>query len=104
MELLNDAGSRHAAANPISGAHSMWKIVLHIAAWTGAALCRVSGKTVDLTPAQDWPPAVDASDESWRAPARTLAESKSPLPPSSPLSGEHSVSRGPNRSAEEEMR
>ena len=57
----------------------MWKIILQIAAWTDAALCRVSGKTIDVTPAQDWPP-------------------------SSPLSGEHSVSQGPNRRAEEEMR
>ena len=104
MELLDDADWRKAEAKPISGAHSMWKIVLHIAAWTDAALCRVSGKAVDLAPAQDWPPTVDASDETWRAPARTLAESKSPLLPSSPLSGEHSVSRGPNRSAGEEMR
>jgi uncharacterized damage-inducible protein DinB len=72
MELLNDVDWRQAAAKPIAGAHSIWEIVLHIAAWADAAERRSRGKTVELTPAEDWPPVTDASEESWRTSVRTL--------------------------------
>ena len=32
-ELLADVSAEQAAARPLPGAHSMWEIVLHIAAW-----------------------------------------------------------------------
>lgn len=73
MEILHDADWRQAAAKPIAGAHSIWGIVLHIAAWAAAALLRASGERMDLTPAQDWPQVADASEQSWPTSVRTLA-------------------------------
>src|SRR6266699_138715 len=56
-ELLAQVSCEQAAARPIPGAHSIWEIVLHVAAWAEIALARVHGdRTGAPTPAQDWPP------------------------------------------------
>jgi uncharacterized damage-inducible protein DinB len=57
MELLADIDAAKAAARRIAGAHSIWELSLHIAAWNKAAVRRLSG---DVT---------DTSDEAWQ---RTL--------------------------------
>jgi uncharacterized damage-inducible protein DinB len=36
MQILEGITAAQAAAHPASGAHSIWEIVLHIAAWEGA--------------------------------------------------------------------
>src|SRR5208282_5159451 len=59
------------AARPIKGAHTIWELVLHIAAWDGAVLRRLGGAAVELSDAENFPPVTDASDAAWR---RALAE------------------------------
>jgi uncharacterized damage-inducible protein DinB len=55
-EVLADVSHEQAAARPISGAHSIWEIVLHVTAWAEIALARVHGRrTGDPTPDEDWP-------------------------------------------------
>ncbi len=76
-ELLAQVSCEHAAARPIPGAHSIWEIVLHVAAWAEIALARVHGdRTGDPAPEEDWPP-VPGSDPAadWQAALERLRDS-----------------------------
>jgi uncharacterized damage-inducible protein DinB len=66
-DLLADVSAADAAAHPIPGAHGVWEILLHIAAWEGAVLKRLAGGEVGLPDEGDWPPIADAGDAAWRA-------------------------------------
>jgi uncharacterized damage-inducible protein DinB len=54
------------AARPIARAHTIWELVLHIAAWDGAVLRRLGGVAVELSDAENFPPVTDASEPAWR--------------------------------------
>ena len=66
LELLAGVNAKTAAAHPIKNAHSIWELVLHIAAWDGAALKRTGGTAVELRDEQNFPPVKDTSDAAWR--------------------------------------
>ena len=66
FEILNGVTATQAAAHPIKNAHSVWELVLHIAAWDGAVLRRMGGGAVTLSDAENFPPVKDASDAAWR--------------------------------------
>lgn len=56
--LLADVTARQASARPLPNAHSIWEIVLHLAAWLRIARERLSAtQTRDHTDAENWPPA-----------------------------------------------
>jgi len=65
LELLNGVNAKVAAAHPIKDTHSIWELVLHIAAWDGAVLTRTGGKAVKLSDKQNFPPVEDTSDAAW---------------------------------------
>jgi len=66
LELLSDVDAASAAAHPLPDAHSIWELVLHIAAWDGAVNRRlVTGKAVTLNASQDFPPVTDQSKAAW---------------------------------------
>ena len=67
LEVLKDVTAVRAAAKPIPGAHSIWEIVLHVAAWEDVARRRFSGEPVSLTDAEDWPAVGDTGDAAWTA-------------------------------------
>src|ERR1700681_3447216 len=71
FEILNGVAAGQAAARPIAGAHTIWELVLHIAAWDGAVLRRLGGVAVELSDTQNFPPVTDASETAWR---KALAE------------------------------
>ncbi len=48
LEILNGVTAAQAAARPITHAHSIWELVLHIAAWDGVVLRRLGGAAVEL--------------------------------------------------------
>ena len=66
QELLAGVTADTAAARPIKNAHSIWELVLHIAAWDGAVFRRIGGAAVELTKQQDFPPVRDTSPAAWR--------------------------------------
>ncbi len=66
LEVLEDVSARAAAAKPIRGAHSIWELVLHIAAWDGAIRRRMEGQALQLSDEQDFPSVRDTSDTAWR--------------------------------------
>ena len=65
LALLNGVTAQQAAAHPILGAHSIWELTLHIAAWERACLRRLKGDPAQLTNAEDWEPVNDTSDAAW---------------------------------------
>lgn len=75
LELLADVSAERAAARPIPGAHSIWEIVLHVAAWQEFAAAAVEGGSmpVDLADEANWPPVPDAGEAAWRAAVEGVA-------------------------------
>ncbi|MBA3806116.1 MAG: DinB family protein [Acidobacteria bacterium] len=65
-ELLAGVIAEQATAKPLAEAHSIWEIVLHIAAWEEAALRRLAGDRAELSTEEDWPPVPDTSEAAWR--------------------------------------
>jgi uncharacterized damage-inducible protein DinB len=66
LEILSDVDAKTAAAHPIKNAHSIWELVLHIAAWDGAALRRAQGHAVELTDEENFPSVKDTSAAAWK--------------------------------------
>jgi uncharacterized damage-inducible protein DinB len=71
FEILGGVTAAQAAARPIQSAHTIWELVLHVAAWDGAVLRRLDGVAVTLSDAENFPPVTDASETAWR---KALAE------------------------------
>ncbi len=67
LEILADVDARTAAAHPIAGAHSIWELLNHMTAWTGAVMRRMDGEAVELEGDRNFPPVIDGSDSSWKA-------------------------------------
>jgi uncharacterized damage-inducible protein DinB len=68
-ELLADVSAQQAAARPFPGAHSIWEIVLHVAAWQQFVKRAVEGEPMpaNLPPEENWPQVEDASEEAWQS-------------------------------------
>jgi uncharacterized damage-inducible protein DinB len=66
LEILQGVNAVTAAAHPIKNAHSIWELLLHIAAWDGAALTRAGGSAVELPDEQNFPPVKDTSESAWQ--------------------------------------
>ncbi len=67
LELLSDIDAATAASHPLPDAHSIWELVLHIAAWDSAVNRRiVGGKAVRLNSAENFPAVKDKSRAAWK--------------------------------------
>ncbi len=67
LELLVDIRPSTAAAHPIKDVHSIWELVLHIAAWDDAVNRRiVLGKALQLTDEENFPTVTDNSAAAWK--------------------------------------
>jgi uncharacterized damage-inducible protein DinB len=78
-ELLKDVSAAQAAAYPVNGAHSIWELVHHVAAWNLILASRASGTAVNVTPEQDWPPVKDTSAASWKKAMEGLRSARAKL-------------------------
>ena len=74
LEIIKDVSSEKAAARQISGGHTIWELVLHIAAWENACRRRLAGDRAELSDAEDWPAVNDTSEEAWLAAKSSLLE------------------------------
>lgn len=74
LQLLNNVSAAQAAAHPIPGAHSIWELTLHIAAWEGACKRRLAGDPAQLSDAEDWQPVSDTSEAAWVRTKQTVIE------------------------------
>ena len=68
LELLEDVDAATAAAKPLPDAHSIWELVLHVAAWDNAGLRRLAGEKAKLKGKANFPPVpVPPTEEAWRS-------------------------------------
>ena len=67
MEILADVDAAAAAARPISKAHTIWELTLHIAAWDGVILRRLAGEAASPTDEENFPKVRDSGEVAWRA-------------------------------------
>lgn len=65
LSLLDGVTAQQAASHPIPGAHSIWQLTLHIAAWERACKRRLEGDPAQLTDLEDWQPINDTSEAAW---------------------------------------
>jgi len=72
LELLAGVSAADAGARPVPSAHSIWEIVLHIAAWKSACKRRLEGDRAQLTDAEDWPAVSQTNDGAWQDAKDTL--------------------------------
>jgi uncharacterized damage-inducible protein DinB len=65
VETIEGITPRQAAARPFEGTHSIWELVLHIAAWEHAIVRRLNGDRAQFPTEEDWPPVTATDDEAW---------------------------------------
>ena len=74
LEILRDVTAEQAAARPIAGAHSIWELVLHIAAWESAGRRRLEGDRAELPYEENFPPVNDTSEAAWQQTIELLTD------------------------------
>lgn len=77
--MLDGLSAEDASQHPIPGAHSIWEIVQHIAAWNAIMREELLGASAQITPEVDWPPVRDASEVGWQGAVRDLVDARSRL-------------------------
>jgi len=65
FEILKGVTAAGAAAHPVANVHSIWELVLHIAAWDGVVRRRMTGVAAKMSPAKNFPPVTDTSEAAW---------------------------------------
>jgi uncharacterized damage-inducible protein DinB len=65
LALLDGVTAEEAAAHPVPGAHSIWELTLHIAAWEDACRRRLEGDPAQLSDDENFPPIADTSEAAW---------------------------------------
>ena len=64
--ILTGITHEQAAARPLPGGHSIWELVLHIAAWKGEVRRRLGGAPAGEPREGDWPNVGEPTGERWR--------------------------------------
>ena len=75
QEAVEGLSADQAAAFPLAGAHSIWEIVNHMAAWENVWLLRLQGDLNAHEPEEgDFPAVAVTSDAAWKSSLRRLNE------------------------------
>jgi len=65
-DTLHGLTAGQAAAHPVPGAHSIWELVLHLAAWQGEVTSRLEGNAPAMPEEGDWPEVGEPSEAGWQ--------------------------------------
>jgi len=79
MSLLREVSAGDASKHSVAGAHSIWELVNHIAAWNSIMRRELEGEALEVSTEMDWPPARDTSDAAWKQSLENLRQSRSSL-------------------------
>lgn len=74
LSLLDGVTAQEAASHPVAGAHSIWELTLHIAAWEDACRRRLEGDPAQLRDEENWRPISDTSEAAWEKTKRELVD------------------------------
>lgn len=77
--IIEGVDASQAAAHPVTGAHSIWDLVVHMTAWVNEANRRLRGGSYGEPEEGDWPAVPPASAASWRSARLALAAAHSSL-------------------------
>ena len=77
--LLDGISGEDASMHPVRGAHSIWELVNHIAAWHSIVRQRAEGAAVEVSTDMDWPPVWEATEVAWQRSLEHLHECHSRL-------------------------
>lgn len=77
--VLEGITAETAARHPVTGAHSIWELVLHMTGWTREVLARLDGADAGDPAGGDWPAVVDGSEAAWQRDTRALFDSHAAL-------------------------
>jgi uncharacterized damage-inducible protein DinB len=72
--LLDGISAEDASMHPVRGAHSIWELVNHIAAWHSIVRQRAEGAAVEVSTEMDWPPVWEATEVAWQRSLQHLHE------------------------------
>ena len=79
MEILEGVDAKAAASRPVSAAHSIWELVLHVAAWEQVVTRRIQGEALTLTDEQNFGHVGQVNEENWRQTIQSLQRNHSDL-------------------------
>jgi len=74
-EILAGVSAEQAASRPIPNGHSIWELVLHIAAWEDAARKALDGTAIEVAEEENFPTISDTSEAAWQRALATLETS-----------------------------
>lgn len=74
--LLEGVTAQEAVQHPIAGAHSIWELVNHIAAWNEIMRRELEGEALEINTEMDWPGVGEASEAAWKAALGKLRENR----------------------------
>jgi uncharacterized damage-inducible protein DinB len=78
-QLLDGVSAEDASKHPVPGAHSIWELVNHIAAWNTIVHQKSIGEPSEVTSEIDWPPVWEANGVAWKRALENLAEGRTRL-------------------------
>jgi uncharacterized damage-inducible protein DinB len=75
LEALAGVTAEQAHSRLLSGAHTIWELVQHIAVWESVGRRRLEGDraAIEISSPEDWPPADDKSEAAWEQAKAALA-------------------------------
>lgn len=77
IDLVGDITAEQASARPVSHAHTIWELVLHLITWTDVVRERINSPApVEATPEQDWPKMLHPTADAWRDAVERLKDAK----------------------------
>ena len=79
MEVLDGVDPKTAAAHPLADAHSIWQLVLHVAAWERVIIQRINGRVATLNDEQNFPQPAEINEQAWKHALQTLRGTHSEL-------------------------
>jgi uncharacterized damage-inducible protein DinB len=65
LDNLSSVTAAQAAARPVSSAHSIWELVLHLTGWTREVTRRLDGAPKGAPTEGDWPAVGEVSEPAW---------------------------------------
>lgn len=75
LEAISGVTAAQAAARPAGRAHTIWELLLHVAAWMDEAAERLAGRHHEAPLAGDWPPVPEPNEANWAAARQHLLDS-----------------------------
>jgi uncharacterized damage-inducible protein DinB len=79
MEVLDGIDAKTALERPISKAHCIWELVVHLAGWEQVVARRLQGQTATLTDTQNFGHLDSTTEQSWMSAVAILRQNHAQL-------------------------